>query len=82
MKALGIVRKIDELGRVVIPKEVRNTQGWESGTSMEMFMSEEGLVMRQYGNKHEELVDVLKTISESGRVDKTKLEALIEKYSK
>jgi AbrB family looped-hinge helix DNA binding protein len=81
MKALGIVRKIDELGRVVIPKEVRNTQGWEPGTSMEMFMSEEGLVMRQCGNKHEELVDVLKSISDSGSVDKSKLEYLIEKYS-
>ncbi|HLR59640.1 MAG TPA: AbrB family transcriptional regulator, partial [Pseudogracilibacillus sp.] len=39
MKALGIVRKIDDLGRVVIPKEVRISQGWEPGHSMEMFMS-------------------------------------------
>lgn len=49
MKALGIVRRIDDLGRVVIPKEVRKSQGWDSGEPMEMFLSEEGLVIRPYG---------------------------------
>lgn len=35
LKALGIVRKLDELGRIVIPKEVRDAQGWEKGEAME-----------------------------------------------
>lgn len=48
MKALGIVRKIDDLGRVVIPKEVRKSQGWESGHAMEMFMDGNKLVLRSF----------------------------------
>ncbi|SDM15535.1 AbrB/MazE/SpoVT family DNA-binding domain-containing protein [Sediminibacillus halophilus] len=48
MKALGIVRKLDELGRVVVPKEVRKVNGWEPGTSLEMLASEEGLFIREY----------------------------------
>jgi AbrB family looped-hinge helix DNA binding protein len=51
MKALGIVRKIDDLGRLVIPKEVRDRQGWSSGQPMEMFMSDEGLVIRGYEDR-------------------------------
>ena len=31
MKATGIVRRIDDLGRVVIPKEIRRKQRWEFG---------------------------------------------------
>jgi len=50
MKAIGIVRKIDELGRVVIPKEIRTTQGWDEGQPMEMFMNKDGLVLKPYGN--------------------------------
>lgn len=53
MKALGIVRHIDDLGRVVIPMEVRKTQGWKSGQKIEMFMSEEGLLLSPYRGKEE-----------------------------
>jgi AbrB family looped-hinge helix DNA binding protein len=81
-KPLGIIRKIDALGRVVIPKEVRDVKGWNEGTSMEMFATEEGLFLRQYGDKHEELVSVLQAIVNSGSVNKTQLEYLIDKYSK
>lgn len=48
MKALGIVRNIDNLGRIVIPKEVRKANGWGINTPMEMFASEEGLMIRPY----------------------------------
>ena len=48
MKALGIVRKIDELGRIVIPKEVRRINGWEAGTPIEMFATTEGVNMQEY----------------------------------
>ncbi|RSL32641.1 AbrB/MazE/SpoVT family DNA-binding domain-containing protein [Salibacterium salarium] len=41
MKALGIVRKIDDLGRITIPKEVRNQKGWDAGQPVEMFMNDE-----------------------------------------
>ena len=48
MKATGIVRKIDDLGRIVLPKEIRDSEGWNSGQPMEMFMIEEGMVIRPY----------------------------------
>ncbi|WP_180320588.1 AbrB/MazE/SpoVT family DNA-binding domain-containing protein [Alkalihalobacterium alkalinitrilicum] len=61
MKALGIVRRIDELGRVTIPMEIRKENGWVSGTPMEMFATEEGFLVREYkiGNEQKELLKAL-----------------------
>ena len=42
MKATGIVRRMDDLGRVVIPKEIRRTMGVREGDPLEMFITEEG----------------------------------------
>lgn len=63
MKALGIIRKIDHLGRVVVPKEVRRSQGWEDGQPMEMFMDGNKLVIQAYGKDAEskELIGQLET---------------------
>ncbi|MBM7717173.1 AbrB family looped-hinge helix DNA binding protein [Bacillus thermophilus] len=57
MKPLGIVRKLDPLGRIVIPKEIRKTQGWDADQPLEMFMTENGLLIRSYSsNLHTEEV--------------------------
>jgi len=48
MKALGIIRKIDSLGRVVIPKEICKAHGWEQGEPMEFFMEGNMLVLQSY----------------------------------
>jgi transcriptional pleiotropic regulator of transition state genes len=49
MRATGIVRKIDELGRVVIPKEVRNTFDIKDGDPLEIFVNEVGeVILRKY----------------------------------
>ncbi len=49
MKATGIVRRIDDLGRVVIPKEIRRTMRIREGEPMEIFTSHEGeIVLRKY----------------------------------
>lgn len=53
MKALGVVRNIDQLGRLVIPKEVRKTQGWDANTPMEMFMDGNKLVVQEYRKDEE-----------------------------
>jgi AbrB family looped-hinge helix DNA binding protein len=53
MKALGIVRNIDGLGRVVIPKEVRRVKGWNEGQPMEMLMDGDNLIIRPYGQDFE-----------------------------
>lgn len=48
MKSLGIVRKIDSLGRVVIPKEVRNVNGWSEDTPLEIYTDGNKVVMGEY----------------------------------
>ena len=49
MKATGIVRRIDNLGRVVIPKEIRRTMRIREGDPLEIFTDKEGgIVFRKY----------------------------------
>ena len=48
MKATGIVRRIDELGRVVIPKEIRRTLRIKDGDSLEIFIDREELMLKKY----------------------------------
>lgn len=48
MKSTGIVRRIDDLGRIVIPKELRQTYGIDEGDPVEVFTSEHGIVFRKY----------------------------------
>ena len=48
MKATGIVRRIDDLGRVVIPKELRRTMGLAEGDPLEIFVDGENIVFRRY----------------------------------
>lgn len=47
MKATGIVRRIDDLGRVVIPKEIRRTMRIREGDPLEIFTNGEGSVVFQ-----------------------------------
>ena len=48
MKATGIVRRIDELGRVVIPKEIRSTLRLKSGDPLEIFTDKDELMLKKY----------------------------------
>ncbi len=49
MKATGIVRRIDDLGRIVIPKEIRRTMRIREGDPMEIFTSREGeILLKKY----------------------------------
>lgn len=49
MKATGIVRRIDDLGRVVIPKEIRRTMKIKEGDPLEIFINEDGgVVFKKY----------------------------------
>ena len=47
MKATGIVRRIDDLGRVVIPKEIRKMCDIRDGDPLELFITSEGSVIFQ-----------------------------------
>ena len=49
MKATGIVRRIDDLGRVVIPKEIRRTMRIREGDPLEIFTDREGgVIFKKY----------------------------------
>ena len=49
MKSTGIVRKIDQFGRIVLPKELRKVKGIEENkTVMEIFTEEEQIILRKY----------------------------------
>jgi AbrB family looped-hinge helix DNA binding protein len=49
MKATGIVRRIDELGRIIIPKEIRRTCHLKEGDQMEIYLGEDGeIVLQKY----------------------------------
>ncbi len=49
MKDIGIVRKIDELGRIVIPKEIRKIEGLKEGSPVEIFTNQNGeILLKKY----------------------------------
>ena len=49
MKATGVVRRIDELGRIVIPKEIRKNLRIKEGENLEIFIDEkDNIVLKKY----------------------------------
>ncbi|NLK51448.1 MAG: AbrB/MazE/SpoVT family DNA-binding domain-containing protein [Syntrophomonadaceae bacterium] len=48
MKSTGIVRKVDELGRIVIPIELRRTLGIEEKDALEIYVDNEKIVLKKY----------------------------------
>ncbi|BAU28018.1 transcriptional pleiotropic regulator of transition state genes [Aneurinibacillus soli] len=48
MKATGVVRKVDELGRVVLPIELRRTMGIVEKDGLEIFVEGEKVILRKY----------------------------------
>lgn len=48
MKATGVVRKVDELGRIVLPIELRRTLNIDIKDSLEIFVEGENIILKQY----------------------------------
>lgn len=65
MKATGIVRRIDDLGRVVIPKEIRRTLRIREGDPLEIFTDREGEIILKKYSPVGELGTVAKLYAES-----------------
>ena len=60
MKATGIVRRIDDLGRVVIPKEVRRACIIREGDPLEIFLQDGAVVFKKYNPTYrDDLIDTL-----------------------
>ncbi len=64
MKQTGVVRKIDELGRIVLPKEIRRNLGIKDGESLEIFVDEKGVYLQKYSK-----ISNLKEISKELCID-------------
>lgn len=65
MKATGIVRRIDDLGRVVIPKEIRRTLRIREGDPLEIFTDRDGGVILKKYSPIEELSEFSREYSEA-----------------
>jgi len=65
MKATGIVRRIDDLGRVVIPKEIRRTLRIREGDPLEIFVDRDGEVILKKYSPISELSDFAKEYAEA-----------------
>lgn len=65
MKATGIVRRIDDLGRVVIPKEIRRTLRIREGDPLEIFVDRDGEVILKKYSPISELGDFAKEYAEA-----------------
>jgi AbrB family transcriptional regulator, transcriptional pleiotropic regulator of transition state genes len=48
MKSIGIVRKVDHLGRIVLPKELRDMMNLRPHDGVEIFVDENAIVLKKY----------------------------------
>lgn len=61
MKTTGVVRRIDDLGRIVIPKEIRRTLRIRDGESLEIFVEDEMIALKKYSSMND-LNDICKDL--------------------
>lgn len=84
MKATGIVRRIDDLGRIVIPKEIRRSVGVREGELLEIFLEgRDTICFRKYKNNLSDAVEHLREQIENCGDDLTyatlmRIDALLE----
>ncbi len=65
MKATGVIRRIDNLGRIVIPKEIRKTLRIQNGDNLEIFMDEnENILLKKYSQINK-LNEIAQNITDS-----------------
>ena len=64
MKSTGIIRRIDELGRIVIPKEIRKSLRIKNGDNLEILVDGDNITLRKY-SQIENVTDMASTYVES-----------------
>ncbi|MDD6223396.1 MAG: stage V sporulation T C-terminal domain-containing protein [bacterium] len=74
MKSTGVVRRVDDLGRIVIPKEIRRTLRIRDGESLEIFVDREMIALKKF-SKMNDIEEVTKQLADiiNGTVNKTVL---------
>ena len=81
MKATGIVRRIDDLGRVVIPKEIRRTMRIREGDPLEIFTDKDGEVIFKKYSPMGELSDFAGQICETMHKTTNRITAITDRDS-
>ena len=79
MKSMGIVRRIDDLGRICIPKELRRNCGIREGEPLEMFISDEGIILKKYsynGSLGRDIEDILEKLQNFNETETVPYEAI------
>lgn len=68
MKSTGVVRRVDDLGRIVIPKEIRRTLRIRDGESLEIFVDREMIALKKFSKMTDmdeiskQLVDIVNSV--------------------
>ena len=72
MKSTGVVRRVDDLGRIVIPKEIRRTLRIRDGESLEIFVDREMIALKKF-SKMDDIEEVSKQLVDiiSGVINKS-----------
>lgn len=65
MKATGIVRRIDDLGRVLIPKEIRRSMTIREGDPLEIFLENDTVCFKKYKGEEEEKKEKMRELVRS-----------------
>lgn len=81
MKSTGVVRKIDDLGRVVLPKELRRTMGIESGDPLEVYVDGDKIILKKY-IPNAELQSVKKGLKNMDNLSKKERNEIIDRTIK
>ena len=63
MRTTGIVRKIDELGRIVLPKELRKNLNIHTGDDFQILVEEEKIILEKYSRLINIETDIIKIIN-------------------
>ncbi len=64
LKSTGVIRRIDELGRIVLPKEIRRNLGIREGENLEIFVEEDKVILKKYSK----IKDYKETIHKIGNL--------------
>ena len=74
MIATGIIRRVDDLGRIVIPKEVRKSLGIKEGDPLELFTTGEGeIVFKLYQENNRVVENFMEAFKKMGITDKKEI---------
>ena len=81
MRATGIVRRVDDLGRVVIPREIRRSMGIKEGEPLEIYLENDAVIFRRYSYKlTAEVARVAELVEQNCNADAETMRLLTDKF--